>query len=296
MRPGAVLTERDVEVLHGLRRLGALTTEQIGRLGFPSRQTALRRLRRLEAAGLIRCSSVPTLPVRLVTLTPRGAESMPGAGEYARQTRRLPRALFLHHFVAVNDLRLALEESLRQSDGVELLDFFTDRERMGHGAGRQPRPLLSFAVSDERGAIVRHIPDAIFTLRRGDRVATFLAELDLGTEVVGDGQRGVGKIMRFYLNALTREGLGGLESALPGTMKSQGFRVLFLTVSTRRIEGIRRRWGAAAFQPEAAKRFIWLGTLDALRGRELLRWPWVSLDPEDTASYPILSEKDGQRS
>jgi len=151
-------------------------------------------------------------------------------------------------------------------------------------------------VSDDRGAIVRHIPDAIITLRRGDRVATFLAELDLGTEVVGDGRRGVGKIMRFYLNALTREDLGGLDSALPGTMRSQGFRVLFLTVSTRRIEGIRRRWGVRAFQPEAAKRFIWLGTLDALRGHELLRWPWVSLDPQDEASYSILSEKVGQGS
>jgi len=296
MRRGAVLTERDVEVLHGLRRLGTLTTEQIGRLGFPSRQTALRRLRRLEAAGLIRCSSVPTLPVRLVTLTARGAESMPGAGDYARQTRRLPSPLFLHHLVAVNDLRLALEASLRHSHGVELVDFVTDRECVRNGPGQQPRPLLSFAVSDERGATLRHIPDAIFTLKRGDRVATFLAELDLGTEVVGDGRRGVGKIMRFYLNALAREDLGGLDRALSSTMKSQGFRVLFLTASARRVEGIRRRWGVPAFEPEAAKRFIWLGTLDALRGCKLLRWPWASLDPEDTRPYSILSEKDGQRS
>lgn len=294
MRPGPVLTDRDAQILGTLLRLRVLTTEQLERLYFPSAQTTLRRLRRLEQAGLLSRTVTPTLTSRIVSLTRRGVEAAIEADGGLAGSRlvhsRLPGPFFLRHVVAVNDLWIGLEMSLRRHPGVELLQFICDRDRTSDGHRKQPRSVLSLEVSDPNGrGPLRHVPDAAFVLRRRGRTALFLAEMDRGTEVIGDSGRGVGKALNFYMGALARGPLDGLTSTMPAASEAQGFRVLFVTTSVRRIAGIRKRWGSPPFQPETVKRFIWFATEAVFQEHDLLHMPWVSLSPSDETSYAILS-------
>jgi len=225
-----------------------------------------------------------------VTLTRRGSEVVTTERGSVRAAA-LPSPVFLRHLVAVNDLRIALGHCLRERKDVELVAFASDRDRAFVGNGRQPKPLLSLETSSEGAAgMLRHVPDAAFLLRRGTRSAGFLAELDLGTEVVGDRRRGVGKAIHFYLNALP-QGVRGPETFF-GAGGTSTYRVLFLTTSEQRIQNIRRRWGTLPTKPEAVKRFVWLGTLDVLQGNEFLRHPWRSLDPLDGAQYTMIHERE----
>jgi hypothetical protein len=174
---------------------------------------------------------------------------------------------------------------------IEILGFMSDRDREPRGARLQPRPLLSVEMALGGNNPIRHVPDAAFVLRRGDRTAVFLAEIDLGTEVIGNVSRGVGKALRFYLQGLSVGAFASLGAVLPGVAEAKAARILFLTTSQRRLQGIRRIWGGRPFEPGIAKRFIWLGALDALEGDELLRRPWVSLDPSDPTTYTIVPEE-----
>lgn len=303
-RPGPVLTERDRVILRSLADYRLLITEQVQRLHFPSPQTTLRRLRRLEAAKLIQRHRTDALSTFAVTLTSRGAELLHGASPDSleralnrRRPARLPGDFFLRHMVAVNDFRIALEIAARQRRDVELLGVLTDTDRTAIGPTTQPRAVLAESVSFGAGDQDRlvHVPDLAFALRRGDRQALFLVEVDRGTEVVGDPKRGVGLFVRFYLRALLTGGFQGLGSRLGGAAGFRGFRVLVVTTTAARVEAIRARWGSMPIEPEQAKRFIWLSTSDALRSDTLLEHVWTSLDPRDAQSYVIAPPQgDGQ--
>ena len=154
---------------------------------------------------------MPALGTSAVTLTPRGTAMV--RNDYIeeldrtdgnRRPARLPGEFFLRHMVAVNDFRVALEVACRLRPDVELLGFVADTTRTSAGPGVQPQAVLSETVmlGGAQGERLLHVPDAAFALRRGDRQALFLAEVDRGTEVVGDPKRGVGLFVRFYLEAL----------------------------------------------------------------------------------------------
>ena len=303
-RPGPVLTERDRVILRSLAEYRLLTTEQVQRLHFPSAQTTLRRLRRLEVARLIQRHRTDALGTYAVTLTSKGAEQLRNVSPHAleaassgRRPVRLPGEFFLRHMVAVNDFRIALELAVQERPDVELLGVLTDTARTAVGPAMQPRAILSESVSFGAGDQDRltHVPDLAFALRRGDRQALFLVELDRGTEVVGDPKRGVGLFLRFYLRALVTSGFRGLGSRLGGSAGFHGFRVLVVTTTAARVEAIRARWGTMPVQPEQAKQFIWLSNSDALHSRALLEHGWAALDPRVAQSYVIAPPQgDGQ--
>ena len=303
-RPGPVLTERDKVLLRSLADCRFLTTEQLQRLHFPSPQTTLRRLRRLEVAKLIQRHRSDALSTHAVTLTAKGAELLHGASPASldaapvgRRPARLPGEFFLRHMAAVNDFRIALELAVRLRRDVELLGVLTDTARTAVGPTTQPRAVLSESVSLGTGDHDRlvHVPDLAFALRRGDRQALFLVEMDRGTEVVGDPKRGVGLFVRFYLRALVTGGFQGLGPRLGGTAGFLGFRVLVITTTAARVEAIRARWGTLPIEPEHAKQFIWLSTADALRSGALLEHGWVALDARVAQNYVIASPQgEGQ--
>ena len=295
-RPGPVVTERDRVILRSLAEYRLLTTEQVQRLHFPSTQTTLRRLRRLEVAKLIQRHRTDALSTHAVTLTSKGAgllhDASPASLEAAspgHRPVRLPGEFFLRHMAAVNDFRIALELAVRQRPDVELLGVLTDTARTAVGPSTQPRAVLSESVSFGTGDQDRlvHVPDLAFALRRGDRQALFLVEVDRGTEVVGDPKRGVGLFVRFYLRALVTGGFQGLGSRLGGSAGFRGFRVLVVTTTAARVEAIRARWGTMPVEPEQAKQFIWLSDSSVLLSGDLLEHGWAALDPRVGQHYAI---------
>lgn len=284
-RPGVLLTERDLAVLSSLRMFRFLTCAQVQRLhAFPSESTVLRRLRRLEHAGLLRRARTPVFGAGLLTLTARGLElTVDGHVQTGGRVRvpKLPGPLFLRHLAAVNDFRIALLESLRDRPDVRLLRFLTDSDRAWAGPGRSPQSPLGATIEIPGEALMRHAPDAAFVLERQGRRALFFVEVDCGTEVIGQGRRGVGRLVRFYLHALGQGRAAALIPALALDEPPPTVRVLLVTTSGQRVANIRRVWGGRRFEREAAKRLIWLTDFAQLDGAELLNLRWRSLDPAD---------------
>ena len=299
-RPGAIITERDREILRSLDEYRLLTTEQVQRLHFPSAQTTLRRLRRLETERLVARQRSLALATQAVTLTTRGAAVLRNGDDHAEAFRRapgrptrLPGEFFLRHTVAVNDFRIALKLDACLRHDVELLGVVADAERSAAGPAVQPRAVLaeSVAFEGERGERLAHVPDLAFGLRRDGRQALFLVEVDRGTEVIGDPKRGVGLFVRFYLRALVAGGFRGLGARLGGQAGFKGFRVLVVTTSRARVEAIRDRLGTLPVDPEVAKKFIWLTTSEAVHSGRLLEHEWVSLDHRDEQRYVIAPHR-----
>lgn len=303
-RPGPIVTERDRSVLRSLAEYRLLTSEQIERLHFRSAQTALRRMRRLEAAGLVLRRRSDAVPTQVITLTPLGkarlvGTAMPGvdATIERRRVAALPGTYFLRHQIEVNDFRIAVALSASKRPDVELLSVIADTDRTAVAPTVQPRALLAetVALGGEPAERITHTPDLAFAMRRGERQAFFLVEVDRGTEVVGDPKRGIGRFVRFYLRALVSGSFDGLRARLGLSEGVRGFRVLVVTTSAARVQSIRERWGTLPMEHEMAKRFIWLSSGDALDASDLLEHGWVSLDPRDEMRYALAPRREEDR-
>jgi len=303
-RPGPIVTERDHSILRSLAEYRLLTTGQLERLHFQSAQTALRRMRRLEEAGLVVRRRSDAVSMHIVSLSPLGmskltAGTMPGTDGVVARRRpvALPGTYFLRHQLEVNDFRIALTLSARQRTDVELLGVIADTDRAAASVATQPRALLAETVTfgSEPAERITHTPDVAFAMRRAERQALFLVEIDRGSEVVGDPKRGVGLFVRFYLRALVSGAFDGLRARLGLPDGLRGFRVLVVTNSAARVQAIRERWGAMPMEHEMAKRFIWLTTRQALDVSSLLEHGWVSLDPRDESRYVLAPPREEAR-
>ena len=292
MRAGALITERDVAVLRSLCDYGLLTVKQLRRLHFPSQQTATRRVRRLSRAGLVRCAPVKGHTDRVIVPTPAGLAAG-GLDPCRDDVGRLPAALFLRHALAISEFRVALAEGLQPRDGVELVNFVADAERHVPRPGLTPRsPLRAEVTVSDR--TVAHAPDAAFALRRGGRLAAFYVEIDMGTEVIGSPERGVGKFMRFYRAALLREAPAWLATALQLERAPDAVRVLVVTTSHARVQSIRRVCGGAA-APHPMTGRIWIAATSILTDTDVLGSVWLSLDPQDDRRQALVTEGEAKQ-
>jgi len=289
-----LFTERDVQLLTSLGDYRYLSTKQAGRLHFPSLATAIRRLRLLERAGFVELFSVPSGGERLVALREAGgkvaADSLGRPLEEIWSPRReQPKdALFLKHFLAAGDFRIALTKSCGARSDIRLLGFIPEHVGRRSANGSVEKILRdSVASPDEPRKTIAHCPDAVFALGRDDSSALFFLEIDRGTEVLSDEERGLGKTIRFYLQYLLSGGYQRYRDDLGLRSEFKLFRVLVVTSSELRLQNIRRRCGAIPFQPDQAKRFIWLGHEELLQTDQILEHAWVSLDPSDNTQYRI---------
>lgn len=276
-RPGTLLTERDCSLLRSLHTMRCLTPQQVERLHFPSLEVTLRRLRRLEGAGFIRRFAAPGLACRPIALTSRGVDVLE-LSDLA--VRSLPKPLFLTHLIELNEFRIALQCSIAARHDIELRAFLSDHDL---------RDAPSVRGEGQVGA-PRHIPDALFVLRRGERVAGFALEIDRGTEVVGRRDRGFGKAVHFYLHALSSGALT-LPAQRPGEAAPVHWRVLLVTTSRRRVTNLRATWGAHPIEPPLVRRLVWLADRSMLTAPDILAASWRSLDPSDTEEYVMASER-----
>lgn len=290
------LTPRDLSLFGSLREYGLLTTEQLQRLHFPSRQTALRRLRLLAAAGFIRVRTAPTIGARVVTLTGRGVTELPGCTGTTRRRPSRVSALFLPHLVQVNEFRLRLATACAARTDIELVGFIADSQRTAHATGAPVRKLRD-QVADplHPGQELSRVPDGVFALRRDGKTALFFLEVDLGTEVIGHPGRGLLKVARFYAALLVDGRYQRYRDDFTATEPFRGFRALIVLSSARRLGNVRERCGRSPMVPAEARRFIWLAEAAELFAGDLLQATWVSLDPDDATAYTLEGAKPAGR-
>jgi hypothetical protein len=303
MKPRArrvLITPRDLALLHSLAEYRYLSLEQIKRLHFSSEQTASRRLRFLSRSGHVELFRVPGVPQRLVTLAPAGMKLVTnaqcGAPSAAPLRREVPKdAHFVRHFLAISDFRVGLEQATAESQPT--LIGFIPEYRTAPGRGSAPEKLLAQRVPDpaDPQRQVAHCPDGAFALGKNERAALFFLEVDRGTEVIGDADRGVLKAIRFYLGLLTSGSYQRFSEPFGLMVPFRGFRTLFVVSSEVRVHNIRQRCGAITGVPDSLKRFLWLCSQQALARASPLSVEFVSADPTDKTTYTIAPTEPTQR-
>jgi hypothetical protein len=296
-KDGAViLTGRDRELLVSLLKYRYLSTSQVERLHFPSEQTATRRLRLLASAGYVTTFTPTASADRLVTLVKKGAEAV--AEELGVPLDQLgwdpKRAepkdyLFLKHFLAASDFRITLTQACAARPELRLLGFIPEHVVDG-AAGSDLKKKVKDVTTDTMnpGQKIFHQPDGVFALQRGESSALFFLEIDRGTEVLSNPDRGVLKHVRFYLSSLVSGSYQRYQQEFGLAKPFRAFRTLFVVSSAERLKNIREICGTSMFNPEHAKRFIWLTTEQALLDPDLLARSWTALGPSDSRGYSIV--------
>lgn len=292
MPPKVFVTERDAEVLLDIYKYRYLSVSQIQRLHFPSLQTTYRRLRALVSLGFIKGFLAPHITERIYYLDRRGAEAIAnqlGVAvsdlSWTHASRHPKDYYFLRHFIAVGDFRIALTQGCRESEmslrGF-IPEFFGERK-----SGGQVTKYIRDVVCDiaDPAGKVSHTPDAVFALDKAGRTALFFLEIDRGTEVVGNAEKGVLKCVRFYLNYLVS---GGYEryAADFSCDTLRGFRALIVTTSEARIRNMRAAISALPFAGKA-KQFIWLADAERVTADDIFSPIWCSADVDDSTLYRI---------
>ncbi len=289
------LTERDHELLVSVFKYRYLSTSQLQALHFPSNRTATRRIRVLAQGGYLTTFKGLGVEEQLVALSEKGARAV---AEYLlvpfpelgwTTNRQEPKDyLFLKHFLAASNFRIALTKACGGREDLQLLGFIPEHlgEKTPKGwVQKYIRDVVS-DVAPPRAKIV-HTPDGVFALARAGKTALFFLEIDRGTEVLTDAESGFLKTIRFYLNYLVSSGYQRYQQDFRVADPFKAFRVLVLTTSPRRLQNMRTLCGNTAFEPAHAKRFIWLSCEGELSTDTILSHAWTPLDPEDSQTYTI---------
>lgn len=285
-------TERDSLLLVDLYKHRFLTITQLQRLHFPSMQTAYRRMRLLKSARYVSSFTVANIDESIFMVSPTGLEAVAEALGVDREqlkwneTKAKPRDYyFMRHFFAINDFRITLKLACEAS-GIRLLGFIPDYygEKTDKGAVSKYIRDVICDVARER-LEVSHTPDGVFALEKDGRAALFFLEIDRGTEVVGDTDKGVLKSIHFYAHYLL-DGKYQRYAADFGVQEFKGFRSLYVTTTTVRIANVRRATEKLDVPPKS-KRFHWITTEDLITAESIFTPIWQSIDPTDEKRYQI---------
>ena len=285
-------TERDSQILLTLYKHRFLTISQLQGVHFPSLQTAYRRLRVLREAGLVSSFTVPNIDESIFAVAGKGmtpvAASLGVNPEDLKWTDTKARPkdyYFMRHFLAINDFRIALKVACDESQ-LKLLGFIPDYygEKTDRGGVTKYIKDVICDIAVERKEI-SHTPDGVFALEKNNKAALFFLEIDRGTEVVSNADKGVLKSLRFYLSYL----LDGKYQRYAKDFKVEsfkGFRSLYVTTSDIRLQNIRQATETLNIPPKA-KRFHWITTFERLERNGAFGSIWVSIDPNDSHNYQI---------
>lgn len=285
-------TERDSQILLTLYKHRFLSISQIQKVHFPSLQTAYRRMRILREAGYIKSFSVPNIDESIFLVAQKGinsvAKSLGVNTEELKwtETKAKPKDYyFMRHFLAINDFRIILKQACDNST-VKLLGFIPDyygKKTGRHGVSKYIKDIICDIVSEQNE--ISHTPDGVFALEKNGKAALFFLEIDRGTEVVSNANKGVLKSIRFYLSYLL-EGKYQRYSKDFNVNSFKGFRSLYVTTSDRRLQNIRQASESIKI-PQKAKRFHWITTFNQLEDNDIFEPIWVSIDLNDSNSYRI---------
>ena len=191
--------ERDIQVILDVYKYRYLSVSQITSLHFPSIQTARRRLRLMVTHGYLESFAAPGMPEYVYYVTHKGAEvvasclNVPMANlKWVKSTRSPKDYYFLKHFLKTNDFRIILTGACQTIDsGIDLLGYIPEYYSERTGKGGAVRYIRDF-ICDIRdpAKLIHHTPDAVFALERDGNPALFFLEIDRGTEVLNDPEKG----------------------------------------------------------------------------------------------------------
>lgn len=226
------------------------STTQLARLGFGgSRWAAVKRLRSLFDAGLIRVWVRDLAKENVYSLDRAGAGLLRNAGQ-TNGAVAVPRGLDgnLEHLLYINEVRLALALTLSQAGG-ELVSWRSDWEL-------------------RTGSRMRVVPDALFTVRWDEKSdTTFALELENQT-----------KSPHAFLRKVLRYGVGRPGLAL------EGVPVLVVAVEMKWAHRYREALGHAGLRWRA-----WFTTLDLLIEEGAGGIIWRSATGEENHSLRTLA-------
>jgi len=249
-------------------------------------------MRLLKEAGFVSAFTVPNIEESIFAVARKGMTSVAASlgvnPEELRwtDTKAKPRDYyFMRHFLAINDFRIRLTQACERS-GVKLLGFIPDyygERTKGSGVSKYIKDVICDIASERKE--ISHTPDGVFALEKNGKTALFFLEIDRGTEVVSNAEKGVLKSLRFYMNYLI-EGKYQRYGKDFGVESFKGFRSLYVTTSENRLQNIRVATESLNI-PQKAKRFHWIITFDQLSEKSMFEPIWVSIDPHDSHNYQI---------
>jgi hypothetical protein len=279
------LTPRDIAILQDVYAYRYLTTSQIRRLHFRSDKTAWRRLAILSELGFIKPFTAPAIPERIFYLNKKGAEIISVELQVAleelswnRLTRQPKDYYFLRHFLSINDFRILLTLACAKYS-VSLLGFIP--EYMGE---QTKEGYVKKSIRDKVNRI-SHTPDAVFALAKNGNPALFFLEIDRGTEIVANPEKGLLKAVAFYLHYWKSQNWWQYKTLLHGDFKI--FRTLIITTSKQRVQHLREAASNYSFYDNRAKRFLWATTEKEITLDWIFEPIWQSMDISDAVLYKI---------
>jgi hypothetical protein len=287
-----ILTERDHVLISDVYKYRYLSVSQIEKLHFPSKRTAYRRLSVLGDGGYLQNFTVPNIPERIYCLARKGAELVASSLgvtitelQWSATTRAPKDYYFLRHFLEVNDFRIVLTSGCREA-AIDLVGYIPEYFGTRTAQGGLKKYIKDVVCDIQTPTYeISHTPDAVFALAKNGKPALFFLEIDRGTEVVSDAEKGVLKSFRFYINCLLREQYHRYEKDFR-TGPFKGFRALIVTTSSERLANMQSACSKLDVQAKA-KQFIWLTTEENVRNELIFGKIWRSADRDDNTTYSI---------
>lgn len=278
--PSVRVTSRDLEVLDALVSFRFLSVPQAAELHFPSEGAAEARLRTLARARLVHQVFMPARPDSKATktvyaLARRGADLLRPRYDGERPAHVLERerhsALHLEHTLERNNVRMVLERLGERHPKFTLLAW----------THRIPDVRGSAVINRKRSIIrVPTVPDGVATVRVGSGCEVLAIEVDRGTVPIAR--------MLLRYRAYWQQWRDGTIRDRHGPVP---FRVVTVTTSKARLEGLRRA-AMAAPGGKQGSRLFWFGLLadlDFTRPERLLEPVFQTGKHNDNSSHRLFS-------
>jgi Replication-relaxation len=279
------LTKRDVETLHSVHLLRVATREQLERLHFGQTSMARHRLKLLYHNSYL--DRLPMLTDQGVwawrpvyRLAKKGAELVAKEqgveasklawwrkGFDAEKRRGVASALFVEHWLKINDVRIAVTLAAKHW-GFQVEQWLDEAQLKS----RQQKGYVTVHRQGGQGIKVAVVPDGYFVLNLGKRRAHFFLELDLATM---SNPRWRGKVLA-YLRYLE---LGKYQTKY----QTSSLRILTVTTTENRLLNLERTTEKAS-----GSRLFWFTTLDQAMANDILLdqiWSVVG----ETSPKPLIS-------
>ncbi len=231
------LTELDMNVLREIARLYVLTREMVQLrccADHASGRGARKRLGRLGKAGYIVKHRVPVaLPgtngaAPVYYVTKKGAEALASYFEddaYLATNTRTPRADRLCHWIAINRVRMLIEDAAEHVPGLTVSPWYTEWTVCNQSDSKTDQFYLHTQFSDSPPLSCS--PDAAFLLNYRGVSRAYYVEVDLGTS--SPRQIAARKSKGYERLATTKSHRKHFPEAT-----SSSLRVLFITINDYR--------------------------------------------------------------